>query len=399
MAPGLRSFDLIDPNQFLQGNLGEWVKVILFVGLFIALVNAVFTLLPQFKNNPYRNKLAMFLGLILGLGLYTAQRLYNFNFQSFGFISIWFIIFLIGIVSVGLFRMGMDLGKAVALSYCVIYLSFLAISPSLFDAISTFFPLLNIVLLLVFFYLAFTSIASLVKGKTPNIKELAGKLQRTHFTGPEDIEIDKEINEDKAEVKDVKKASMKTTKRELRTTGDINNLLGDMIRTIQKNGDNITKEEIGQLVSDLRQIYKAETILTGGMNTIKQHIRAYNALHRKDIPELEKRLRAAKDQESQQPIKEEIEYQKQMLKVIDFMNQWESKLNDFGRSFNLLLQTAIRRLQESKPGEAMMYMKNAHGSLMRMRQVYNQQKEFERYLMKLDKKTIADLKKEKARRS
>ena len=185
MSISLRSNQFIDPRHLFEGNLGSWIRLILYCGLFITLVNSVFSYLPQFRDNPYAKKLGTFLGFILGIGLFLAEKIFNFNFESFAFLGIWFVIILFGIVAFGLFRAGMSADKATALAYCVIYLSFLAISPSLFDSINNFFPLLNLILFLLFIYLAVSAISGLVKSKIPNLKSMANSLKKNalHYDG------------------------------------------------------------------------------------------------------------------------------------------------------------------------------------------------------------------------
>ena len=212
------------------------------------------------------------------------------------------------------------------------------------------------------------------------------------------MEIDKEIQEDKAEIKDIKKSPIKTTRREIHTISDIQSLLSDMSRTMKENGNQITNEEINQLVSDLRQIYAKEGILKEGLQTIRQHTKAYNLMHKKDIAELEKRLHHTKDKDQAHTIQEEIQYQQQMLKIIEFMDRYESRITEFGQSFNRLLQTAIQHLKSNNPQDAHIHILHAEQGLKQMKGIYKQQKDLETYLLKLDKKTIADLKKEKKNR-
>ena len=73
MRVSLRNFMPVDPHELLSGTYGEWVKIILFCGLFIALAGAV--LPKRLTEKRYGKALTVFTGLILGLGLYTAQNL------------------------------------------------------------------------------------------------------------------------------------------------------------------------------------------------------------------------------------------------------------------------------------------------------------------------------------
>ena len=151
MAITLRRFMPYAPEEFLEGRFGEWVIIILLCALFIAITGAV--LPKRLTEHRYGKALVVCTGLVLGIGLYMAKDIYNFNFESFGFLAIWIIAVLLGLVTFGLFRMGMRPDISFALTYCIMYLSFSLITPSLFDSIAESFPFLNGVFLLCFIYL------------------------------------------------------------------------------------------------------------------------------------------------------------------------------------------------------------------------------------------------------
>ncbi len=148
MAVRLRRFIPAAPEEFLEGPLGEWVVITLLCALFIAIAGAV--LPKRLTEKRYGKALVICTGLLLGFGLYKAKDIYNFNLESFGFMSIWLIAVLLGMVAFGLFRYGMKPDIAFALTYCVMFLSFSLIAPSLFDSIADSLPFLNSVFFICF---------------------------------------------------------------------------------------------------------------------------------------------------------------------------------------------------------------------------------------------------------
>ena len=84
-----------------------------------------------------------------------------------------------------------------------------------------------------------------------------------------------------------------------------------------------------------------------------------------------------------------------MVNAFRFLEENEKKIEDFSIIFNRLLLGSLNRLKGQNIGEAIRFLEQAQINLERMHHVYEKQKEIERYLIKLDKKSIHDLKKEK----
>ena len=64
-------------------------------------------------------------------------------------------------------------------------------------------------------------------------------------------------------------------------------------------------------------------------------------------------------------------------------------------SFNQLLSTAIQKLKGQYPVDALSYLKHASKSLQEVKHIFGKQKELEKYLLKLNKRIIGNLHKEK----
>ena len=152
MAVHLRSFTPISPMEYMQGAAGEWFFLILFTVLFIAIAGAV--LPKRLTQNRFGKMLVISVGLILGVGVFRSRDIFNFNLESFGFLGIGFVVLIMGIITFGLAKIGMRKDMAVAFSYCLMFLTFRMVSPSLYDAFSSSLPILNLIFLVTFIYLA-----------------------------------------------------------------------------------------------------------------------------------------------------------------------------------------------------------------------------------------------------
>ena len=139
MAASLRPFDpftYLKPFDIL-GKYSEWIELILYCVMFIAIAGVA---LPKnLTNRRFGRPLVTAVGLVLGIGLYRAKDLFNFSFESFAFMGIWMIIILFGVLFFGMMK-GLKVRPdiAFALTYCTIFISFLAIRPTLFDAVAQF---------------------------------------------------------------------------------------------------------------------------------------------------------------------------------------------------------------------------------------------------------------------
>ena len=114
-----------------------------------------------------------------------------------------------------------------------------------------------------------------------------------------------------------------------------------------------------------------------------------------DMGELEKRLSEAKTRKQRKLLTEEIKYQKMMMQILDYMNKYESKVIDFKASFNRLIAEAMQKLKKAQLSECLTHLTHANDNLLKMLEIYDKQKQFEKFLVKTNKKTIKDLRKEK----
>ena len=77
------------------------------------------------------------------------------------------------------------------------------------------------------------------------------------------------------------------------------------------------------------------------------------------------------------------------------MQQYEKPVLEFADAFNGLLGTSIEKLETGHPGEALSHLDFILKKLVQMKPVFEKQAEIEKYILKLNKRKVNDLKKEK----
>lgn len=118
-------------------------------------------------------------------------------------------------------------------------------------------------------------------------------------------------------------------------------------------------------------------------------------MEKRDISELKKRLSETKDKKKARTIQEEIFLHSKMLEADDFMQQYESTLFQFIKSFDILLNKAMQNLESQNPNGALSNLEEAYKQLSGVKHVYEKLEVLEKDLLKLNKKALHDLKKEK----
>ena len=262
------------------------------------------------------------------------------------------------------------------------------------------FPLSKFFMLLIFLaclILLSKEVWKEIKGKfKPDLKEAAKEISSTPVTTQDEPEINHEIKDDKKENKLLKGKTLKLTKYEINTIDDMENSLEHLVKTIKSHGTNITQEETLEISKLLKTIAEKENILISAMPKLKRQAEIYKSKHRKDINELQKRYSEAKNNPKQQKaIQEELHYQKQMIQLLDFIETYEKRIIEFTQNLNQTISKAMQKLRSLYPHDCIEYLEYAKKEIAGMKHIFKKQKELEKYILKLNKKTIKDLKKEK----
>ena len=397
----LSAFRQISPDRLIS-QYQDWILFFLLTFFFWSVVTLA--LKKFFGESKAFRVLATSTALMLSVGMYWAihvRKLY-FTLEGLGMFGAMLLMIIIFFVLFGLNK-ALKLPQQIALPLGMVlfYIALNSMTPNLMSNIQSIFPLSKAIMGILFFASLFFLIRGFfrsVKDKfNPSLKQTAKEIESIPATVQDEPEINKEIKDDKKEKKLLKGKTLKLTKMEILSVDDMENSLNHLINLIKANDKNITKDETYKISQLLRQISQKENILVGSMPILKKHTEIYKKHHRKDITELKKRLGESINNPAQQDmIRQEIHYQKRMLETIDFIETYENRIIEFTQQLNNTISKAIEKLKTIHPHECLEYLEYGKKELTAMKHIFKKQKQLEKYIVSLDKKTIKDLKKEKS---
>jgi len=391
----LEPFDRIQPPPFIS-RYSDWILFTLLLFFFWAV--AGIALKKRFGDSRHLRVLVTVVALMLSIGTYFSiyQGWIHLSLEGLGFFGAVLVLIVVFFVIFGMMRgYGMRLSNALSIGFILFYISLWSVSPNILHTLADIFPLGNTILGFIFLISVIKIIATFMRHFPKSPLEAAKTLKGIDISTPEGAGIDRELDEDKKEKKILKKRTLRFTKLEIKSANDIQTCLEMIINKIKEKGNSLNQDDVAEIYQYLRRIAKNENILKRGMNVIKKHLKAFDQLHRKDISELEKRLEKSTGKKQRKTIEEEIAYQRKMLHAIDFIERYESKIVEFTTYFNKLVYGAMQKMKDHNPNGTLSYLDNAYKGLLEMKQIYKKERELEKYLLKINKKTISDLKKEK----
>ena len=392
----LSPFRNISPGQFIA-RYSDWILFTLLILFFWSVVTIA--LKKRFGDTKASRFLATSTALMLAVGTYYMiyKGRLHLSLEGLGMFGAMLILIIIFFILFGLQRnYGMKVSISLPLGFVLFYISIFALTPNLMTNIQDIFPLAKPIMTVLFAISLFRLITAFFRHSKPNLLKIGKTLEKSTISVNDEPEINKEIKEDKKEKKLLKGKTLKLTKMEIRSVDDMENSLNHLIKLIKANDKNITKDETYKISQLLRQISQKENILVGSMPILKKHTEIYKKHHRKDIAELDKRLREAINNPPQQNmIRQEIHHQKQMLETIDFIQTYENRILKFTQQLNKTISKAIEKLKTIHPHECLEYLEYAKKELSAMKHILKKQKELEKYIVSLTKKSVKNLKKEK----
>jgi hypothetical protein len=391
----------LDPLEYLDlgallDKYSDWILFTILLMFFVSIVKLA--LRKRFEESRSFRVLAGSLGFLLAFSMYYSiyKGWLYLNILGFGLFGAFLLISMILIIVYSfLMSYGVHKTRALAIGYALCYISAWYIFPNHAELVAAFFPPLNGLLLILFFISIYKAVSSFFQGKSL-ISAAKDLNANARFSTADDAEVEKEILDDKKEIRHLKRDTLKLTKNEINTINDIDNLLKQMYDLIKGKGNSISQQEVAEITNILRAITKKEDVLKNGLHIMAKHVNAYKTIHKRSIPELQKRLNRAFDKEIKSKIEREMLYQRRMLEVLDFMRKYEHRIVNFTQAFNQLLFTALERIKNSHPYDSIPYLKKAHNNLQEMKHIYEKQLKFEKYLIKTGKKTVHGLKKEQS---
>lgn len=391
----LDPFNRVQPGPFIS-RYQDWIIFTLLLFFFWAV--AGIALRKKFEQSRYLRVLITAVSLMLAVGTYYSiyQGWLHFSLQGLGlfgtillFIVVFFIIF-------GLMRgYGMQIHNALPLGFALFYISLWAVSPNIMHNIQKIFPPVNGLLLIIFIISVVKILFAFFRHTKPSNFKLPSSLRFSSNPDPFSSEIDEELSDEEREQAWLKGKTSKITHIEIKSLKHIEEYLWRIIKVVKENGNMISRGEISEVSKAIVKIQKSEKILNKGINLISEHLTHYRSIEKKDISELKKRASQTKDEKKVKIIKDEILYHTKMLEAEQFMQQYETEILRFVQSFNGHLATAMQKLGSSYPIDALSLLEQAAGHLSKMKQIYKKQEEIEKYLLKLNREVISNLKKEK----
>ena len=322
----------------------------------------------------------------------------HLSLEGLGMFGAMLILIIIFFILFGLQRnFGMKVSISLPLGFVLFYISIFALAPSVMTNVQNVFQLAKPIMGVLFAVSLFRLITAFFRHSKPDLLKIGKTLEKKTILPKDEPEIIHEIQDDKNEIKLLKGKTLKLTKMEIRTIDDIEHSLIQLIKLIKERDKNITQEETSQISQILSQISKKENILLGSMPILKKQAEIYKSKHRKDITELERRLHETINNPPQQNlIRQEIGFQKRMIEVLDFIETYENRIPEFTQTLNQAISKAILKLKSIHPHECLEYLNYARKEIESIKHVLKKQKELEKYVLSLNKKTIKDLKKEKS---
>ena len=392
----LSPFRNISPGQFIS-RYSDWILFTLLIFFFWSVVTIA--LKKRFGDSRASRFLATSTALMLAVGTYFLiyKGKLHLSLAGLGMFGAMLILIIIFFILFGLQRnYGMKVSISLPLGFVLFYISIFALTPNVMTNIQNIFPLAKAIMAILFGISIFRLITAFFRHSKPNLLKVGKSLEKGTILPNGEPEINKEIKDDKKEKKLLKGKTLKLTKLEIRSVDDMENSLNHLIKLIKTNDKNITKDETFQISQLLRQISQKENILLGSMPILKKHTEIYKKHHKKDIAELEKRLREAINNPPQQNmIRQEIHHQKKMLETIDFIETYENRIFEFTQLLNKTLSKAIEKLKTIHPHECLEYLEYGKKELSSMKQIFNKQKQLEKYIVSLNKGSVKNLEKEK----
>jgi len=392
----LSSFRNISPGQFIN-RYSDWILFTLLIFFFWSVITIA--LKKRFGDTKASRFLATSTALMLAVGTYYMiyKGKLHLSLAGLGMFGAMLIMIVIFFILFGLQRSyGMKISISLPLGFVLFYISLFALTPNIMTNIQKIFPLAKPIMAILFAVSLYRLVTAFFRHSKPNLKTVGKELEKAPIHPEDEPEINHELKDDKKEGKLLKKKTIKLTKLEIHTIDDIEKYLSHMMHLIKQKDKDITQEETHEISQILKHISDKENILLRSMPILKRQAEIFKLKHRKDISELEKRYHEAKDNPKQQKlIREELSYQKRMIEVLDFIEKYENKIVEFTQNLNQTLSKAMQKLRSLYPHECLEYLENAHKQIVSMKHIFKKQKELEKYVLSLNKKTMKDLKKEK----
>jgi hypothetical protein len=117
--------------------------------------------------------------------------------------------------------------------------------------------------------------------------------------------------------------------------------------------------------------------------------------HTKQRDEVRKRTEGVEDQDQRKALLSEVTDHNKALRYLEILASLNDKAINSKREFDRCIYSGMKRINEGSPGDTLNYLKQANQNLLKLRSICRSQKEIEKELIDLTKRTIKDLNYEK----
>jgi hypothetical protein len=325
--------DQIKPTQFLS-EYSEWIYFTLVLVFFISV--AGITLKKHF-DRPYIKPLIISVGLMLTVGVFMFKNQLVMIFEGWGILGLFLLTLLVGSIPYSLCRgYGMSAQRAFYLTFVLLYIIAWVAFPAFFYSLAEHnLGLVNLGLLILFFVAVFKMLP-LDRTKRNLAKDIVN-------SSPFKPEIKQDMEMQKKEKKLVEDKSIKITKFESHTIGDMAEAMAEIQRIVESNNNQLSRPEREKIASMLQKMSNSEDIFKKGVWNLQKIFQQINTADVKEIENLKERLKKASEKEKQ-ILKVELEQEEEKLKIEKAILDLEERLNQYIDSFNKFLRMAVDRV-------------------------------------------------------
>jgi hypothetical protein len=370
------------PVESIWDKFGDWITLLLFVMFFIAV--AGIALEKRFGGKGYFKPLIISLGLMMAGGMYMARETLKFSLASFGFLAYVLLILMLGTLSYLFIKsMGWRPDIAFCVAYCGTWLTFQVMSPSIYDALATSFPIVNWITLLFFVYLGFQLVRKVFGHKLSPTKS-AQHLRSREVRPPDYEQIMQEIDFENKERKFIKKNPIRLTNQGIHSIKDMDRGLME-VASILRTHEELSNEDRKRLARFLRKIGEKEADFTHSLGKLDKHVRHAHRGDAHKLDELKKRYAHTKDEHKKKQIHYEYEQEKKKIEVFQFVETYADRIRAAMNMFNERLAKAVEIIERNQPAEAFHSVAQAHNVLQNVSSHLAKMLELERSVVIISK--------------
>lgn len=377
------SWDFISDISKVIDPFKELLQLVI---LFVFFFGVVYVNLPRiYTEHPKGKFVVIAIASILALGLFYAKPYVNFFFESFAIIGFILIITVMFLMMFNLVRQfNADKSIAFTFSYSLIFVSFLILSPSLFDTLEKTIPslvsILSILFILSFLFLIYKAFEYIFKGFKTDSKGWAGHLRHKTIHNVDRDYIRREINEEKEEEKEIKDKIIPLTNISSKDIDSIERGIRHISEAI-KHRPLLSDNDKIHISNTLKKIGSFENHAKKSLDNLMMITLKWKKKDKSKINEMERRLSKTHEKYKKDLIKKEIDMEKQKLVIFDYLNNQYMTVYGFLENFDNWIGKSVKSIELNNS-------RDAYACIMIARQLLNNSIHALQNLFRYEKKAI-----------